>query len=128
MCVPAEARVPRLPGTDNRKPGRREVLTSSDGTEFAAHVSVAADAPGGDAVVLLPDVRGLFAFYEELADCFAAVGVTCVAIDYFARTSAIDERGDDWEFWPHVEQTTPSQVASDVGAAVGRVRELVPGA
>lgn len=127
MCVPADARVPRLPGTEHRTPGQRVALTASDGNVFAAHVAVPAD-PTGAAVVLLPDVRGLFSFYEELADCFAAVGVTCVAIDYFGRTSDIDDRGDDWEFWPHVEQTTPEQVNADVRAAVDHVRTIEPDA
>lgn len=122
MCVPADAQLPALEGAEHRHAGERVWLTSADGTRLAAHEARAHDADEA-AVVVLPDVRGLFGFYEALAESFAAVGLDTIAIDYFARTSDIDERGDDWEFWPHVEQTTPAQVRDDVAVAVARLRE-----
>lgn len=97
------------------------MLTSSDGTRFAIH-EVAARKPNGAAIVVLPDVRGLFPFYETLAEGFAGAGLDAIAIDYFGRTSDIEERHDGWEFWPHVEATTPEQVREDVAAAVDRLR------
>jgi carboxymethylenebutenolidase len=122
MCVPADAELPALEGAEHRHDGERVRLTSADGTEFAAHVAKARDAVEA-AVVVLPDIRGLFGFYEALAESFAAVGMDSIAIDYFARTSDIDERGPDWDYWPHVEQTTPEQVRDDVAAAVAKLRE-----
>ena len=58
----------------------------------------------------LPDVRGLYRFYEELALRFAERGYRAVAIDYFGRTAGVEKRGDDFEYMPHVEQTTPGGV------------------
>ena len=41
----------------------------------------------GAGIVILPDVRGLHPFYEELALRFAENGVDAIAIDYFGRTA-----------------------------------------
>src|SRR5919197_2855893 len=80
-------------------------LTSVDGTEFAAFVAMPdEDTPTG--VVILPDVRGLYRFYEELALRFAERGHAAIAIDFFGRTAGVEKRGDDFEYPPHVDQTT----------------------
>jgi carboxymethylenebutenolidase len=96
-------------------------LRSADGTEVAAFSAVP-DAPNGSGVVILPDVRGLYAFYEELALRFAERGYAAVAIDYFGRTAGVEKRTNDWEFRPHVEQTTPEGIRADTAAAVGHLR------
>jgi carboxymethylenebutenolidase len=97
-------------------------LTAADGASFAAFVAQP-DSPGGAGVVILPDVRGLYRFYEELALRFAERGITAVAIDYFGRTAGVGKRDDDFPYPEHVEQTTPEQVQLDVAAAVSHVRE-----
>jgi len=97
-------------------------LESEDGTRFGAFAA-SPDEPTGAGVVILPDVRGLYRFYEELALRFAERGVAAVAIDYFGRTAGVAKRGDDFEWTPHVEQTTPEQIQMDVGAAVSYLRE-----
>jgi carboxymethylenebutenolidase len=122
MCVPADAELPDLPIEYPLPAGQRITLTSEDGTLLAAH-EAAAPAPSGNGIVLLPDVRGLFSFYERLTEAFAAAGFDAIAIDYFARTSDIAERGADFEPWPHVEQLTPDQLRGDVAAAVARLRD-----
>lgn len=121
MCVPADAQPPVIPDPQNRPTGQRIRLASADGTTFAAY-EVAADQPTGNAIVVLPDVRGLFSFYESLAEGFASAGLDAVAIDYFGRTTDTDERPNEWDFWPHVKATTPGQVRDDVAAAVHRLR------
>ena len=98
------------------------VLEAADGNHFAAFLATP-DEPGGACVVLLPDVRGLSRFYEELALRFAERGHRALAIDYFGRTAGIEKRGDDFEYMPHVEQTTQAGLEVDVGAAVARLRE-----
>ena len=97
------------------------VLTAADGNRFAAF-SATPDEPSGNAVVILPDVRGLYRFYEELALRFAERGVAAVAIDYFGRTAGAEKRGDDFEYMPHVEQTTQAGIDADVRAAVEHLR------
>jgi len=96
------------------------VLTASDGNEFAAFAARADGARLG--VVILPDVRGLYRFYEELALRFAEHGYDAVAIDYFGRSAGIAKRPNDWDFWPHVEQTTLAGIKADTAAAIGYLR------
>jgi carboxymethylenebutenolidase len=99
------------------------VLTSADGTEFAAF-SARPDGPVEACVVVLPDVRGLYRFYEELALRFAERGFAAVAIDYFGRTAGVAKRGDDFEYMPHVGETKPELIQADVAAAVEHLRGL----
>ena len=97
------------------------VLESKDGTKFAAFLA-RSDAASGAGVVVLPDVRGLFRFYEELALRFAEEGINSVAIDYFGRTAGVDKRDEAFPFMEHVMQTKAPQIADDVAAAVARLR------
>jgi carboxymethylenebutenolidase len=97
------------------------VLDAQDGNQLAAFVA-APDEPPGVGVVILPDVRGLYRFYEELALRFAERGMMAVAIDYFGRTAGVGKRSDDFEYMPHVEQTTPEGIQTDVQAAVEYLR------
>jgi carboxymethylenebutenolidase len=97
------------------------VLESGDGTPFAAFSA----SPEGEApacVVILPDVRGLYRFYEELALRFAERGYQAVAIDYFGRTAGVGKRDEDFPFREHTVQTTPDTVQQDVAAAVAWLR------
>ena len=96
-------------------------LTASDGVEFAAF-HARAESTGGPGMVILPDVRGLFRFYEELAIRFAEIGVDAVAIDYFGRTAGVSKRDAEFDFWPHVRATTAAGVAADTAAAVAVLR------
>jgi dienelactone hydrolase len=64
--------------------GRRIVVEASDGNRFAAFSASTeiVDAPG---VVILPNVRGLHPFYEELVLRFGDAGVHVLALDYYGR-------------------------------------------
>ncbi len=96
-------------------------LEAADGNRFAAFEATP-DEPNGIGVVILPDVRGLYRFYEELALRFAERGFDAVAVDYFGRTAGAAKRGDDFEYAPHVAQTTREGIQADVRAAVERLR------
>jgi carboxymethylenebutenolidase len=96
-------------------------LQAADGNRFAAF-EAAPDEPNGIGVVVLPDVRGLYRFYEELALRFAERGFDAVAIDYFGRTAGAAKRGDDFDYSPHVAQTTQEGIQADVRAAVDHLR------
>ncbi|MGH3110119.1 MAG: dienelactone hydrolase family protein [Gaiellaceae bacterium] len=100
------------------------VLEAADGNRFAAFFATP-DEPAGASVgvVILPDVRGLYRFYEELALRFAERGYPALAIDYFGRTAGADKRGDDFEYMPHVDQTTADGIQQDVAAAVAVLRD-----
>ena len=97
-------------------------LESAAGTRFAAFAAQP-DEPSNVGVVILPDVRGLYRFYEELALRFAERGYAAVAIDYFGRTAGVSKRDDDFPYMEHVARTTPEGVQADVAAAVAYLRE-----
>jgi carboxymethylenebutenolidase len=101
----------------------RLTLTAADGNELAAFVAMP-EGPATTGVVILPDVRGLYRFYEELALRFAERGYVALAMDYFGRTAGVSERGDDFDYQPHVDRTTPQEVQTDVAACVNHVRAL----
>ena len=96
-------------------------LEAADGNRLAAFAATP-EEPSRVGVVILPDVRGLYRFYEELALRFAERGYSAVAIDYFGRTAGVEKRGDDFEYMPHVEQTTSEGVQADTAAAAARLR------
>src|SRR5262249_22870072 len=97
------------------------VLEAADGNRLAAFAATP-DEPSGAGIVILPDVRGLYRFYEELALRFAERGLPAIAFDYFGRTAGLSKRDDDFEYMPHVEQTTEDGVQADVRAAVEWLR------
>jgi len=97
------------------------VLESADGTAFAAFAATP-DGPARAGIVILPDVRGLYRFYEELALRFAERGYAAVAFDYFGRTAGAAKRDDEFDYLGHVRQTTPEQVQADVAAVVAHLR------
>src|SRR2546425_1303646 len=96
-------------------------LEARDSNRFAAFAALP-DAPAATGVVILPDVRGLYRFYEELALRFAERGYAAVAIDYFGRSAGVSKRAEDFDWEEHVAQTTAEGVQADVRAAVEYLR------
>jgi carboxymethylenebutenolidase len=79
-------------------------------------------------MVILPDVRGLHLFFEELALRFAEAGVDAIAIDYFSRTAGTGRRGADFGSGAHVDQMRPPTIEADIKAAVDYLRSADGGA
>jgi carboxymethylenebutenolidase len=124
VCFAFDAHPPDLPADLVRRPpmaggaGAEKIeLTSADGATFSAALAEAPEPSDGPAVIIFPDVRGLYRFYIELAERFADAGHHAIAIDYFGRTAGTGERDEDFEFMPHVEQTRLVQVQADADAA-----------
>jgi carboxymethylenebutenolidase len=121
MCFELDS-LPPVPVVSGAAVDHRDLeLESADGTRFAAFAALP-EQPTGAGVVILPDVRGLYRFYEELALRFAERGIAAVAIDYFGRTAGVGKRGDDFPYRDHVAQTTAEGIQSDVRAAVEHLR------
>jgi len=127
VCFPPEAVPPPAPDsllvTDETPDAHDVHLTAGDGTVFASTYALAPE-PGRAALLILPDVRGLFDYYRNLARSFAAVGHSAVAIDYFGRTAGAEIRGADFEYLPHVVKTTPESVQLDLRAARDHLAEV----
>jgi carboxymethylenebutenolidase len=126
VCHDHDSRPPAPPRTGDVVERGVLTLTSADGTEFsAAYAAPAAQARVG--VVVLPDIRGLHPYYVALAERFAETGAAAVAIDWFGRTAGVcgpdGVRGEDFEWQPHIPQTTPEGIDADLTAAIGYLRE-----
>src|SRR5947209_3044761 len=123
MCFDSDS-LPPIPVVSGAAVSHDElVLQAADGNRFAAFAATP-DEPAATGVVILPDVRGLYRFYEELALRFAERGHAAIAFDYFGRTAGAAKRDDDFEYMPHVEKVTAAEIQNDVGAAVERLRDL----
>ena len=79
MCFAHDAHPPIRPIGGASFNTDRITLTAGDGNEFMAY-GAQAGAPASPAIVVMPDVRGLFPFYEELAERFAERGFDIAAI------------------------------------------------
>jgi carboxymethylenebutenolidase len=121
MCFDHDSRPPIAPIEGGSLDASEIELQAADGTHFAAYLA-RATAPSGAGMVVLPDVRGLHAYYRDLALRFAEHGVDAIAIDYFGRTAGIGDRGPDFDWAPHVPQTTYEGLRADVTAAVEHLR------
>jgi carboxymethylenebutenolidase len=97
-------------------------LDAADGNRLAAFAALPEEA-SQVGVVIIPDVRGLYRFYEELALRFAERGIVAIAIDFYGRTAGVAKRGEDFDYPEHRGQTTPEGVQADVRAGVDWLRE-----
>jgi carboxymethylenebutenolidase len=123
MCFDSDS-VPPIPAISGAAVSHDDLtLEAADGNRFAAFRALP-EGPAPTGIVILPDVRGLYRFYEELALRFAERGFAAVAFDYFGRTAGVEKRGDDFEYMPHVQELKPGPVQEDIGTAVGHVRAL----
>jgi carboxymethylenebutenolidase len=126
MCFDHDSSPPDLPTDLIRISGgagaERLVLTSAGGTDFSAAL---AEAPqgGGPGVVIVPDVRGLYPFYIELAERFAQAGHHAIAFDYYGRTAGLGPRDDEFDYMPHRQQVKLGQALEDLAAAIAALRE-----
>ena len=126
MCFDLDSRPPIAPITGGALDHADVRVTAADGATFRSFMARAA-APTGAGIVVLPDVRGLHPYYEELALRFAEAGVDAIAIDYFGRTAPDDDRGEDFAFMEHVAQTRYATLAADVAAAAAALRTATGG-
>ncbi|MGH6656606.1 MAG: dienelactone hydrolase family protein [Actinocrinis sp.] len=105
------------------------LLTASDGNVFAAYQSLPAQR-SGPGVLVLPDNRGLFGFYEHQTRLLAEQGMPALAIDYYGRSAGPDSRERPKEFavlanlWPHLKALTSDGLYADFDAALAQLRAV----
>jgi dienelactone hydrolase len=127
VCYEADA-VPPIYGAPLTSTASSQVtLISTDGAEVAAFLSTP-DEPSGPAVLVLPDMRGLFGFYEELTVRLAEQGLPALAVDYYSRTAGVDYRArptdfsDEPNLLPHRAALTAQGLYGDFAAAIDFLR------
>ncbi len=122
MCFSSDQRPPEPPRTSDVGDHGSLVLTAADGNRLSAFEAVPT-TPRGASLVLLPDIRGMHAFYTDLALCCAQAGIDTVAIDPYGRTAGLTGRDDDFEYAEHASRLIPEQVLADAQAAASRLAE-----
>ena len=118
MCFDLDSQPPIPPIAGAAVDGTLIHLHASDGTEFSAFHAVPS-SPTGAAILIMPDVRGLYKFYEELALRFAEAGVEALTLDYFGRTAGKvteDSRGEDFDHMSHMDQVEWASLLADMQA------------
>lgn len=123
MCFDHDSRPPIPPIAGGALDARDVVLEAGDGNRFGAYLARAAE-PSGTGIVILPDVRGLHAYYRDLTLRFAEHGIDAIAFDYFGRTAGIGDRGPGFEYRPHVQQTQFDALRADALAAAAHLRKV----
>lgn len=128
MCFETTARPPLPPiaGGAGVAGAQHLVLDAVDGNRFNAFSARAVD-PDSPGLLILPDVRGLHPFYEDLAVRFAEAGVHATAMDYFGRTAGLEDRDGSFDFMTHVGQLTPDGVGADSAATIAHLRSEAGG-
>lgn len=121
MCFDTDARPPLPPIRGGALDARPVTLTSADGSAIAAYTA-RAETPSGAGIVIVPDVRGLHPYYQDLARRFAEAGVDAVAVDLYARSAGAELRDAGFEYEPHVGMLVADRVNQDVAAAVAHLR------
>jgi carboxymethylenebutenolidase len=121
MCHDLDGHPPIEPIAGGALDAMPLVLTAADRNRFAAFRARAGE-PSGAGVVILPDVRGLHPYYEELALRFAEHGIDALALDWFGRTAGPEPRGDDFDYTPHPALTTWAGLRTDITAGVEEIR------
>ncbi len=123
MCFAADSTPPITPISGAAVDTRLVTLNADDGNQLAAY-EARGNGSGKATVLILPDVRGLFSFYQQLAERFAEYGFDALAIDYFGRTAGVGVRNESFDYMPHVKLTTHAGVRADAAAGVAHLRTL----
>jgi len=124
MCFDADVRPPIDSIAGATSDPEVLTLTAADGAPFSAFLAKPSQ-PSGVGIVILPDIRGLHTYYEELAQRFAEQGHTTIAVDYFGRTAGVghgEERNGDFDWQTHVAQTKSDQIKQDTAAALDQLK------
>jgi len=124
MCMEPDSRPPIAAIAGAAVSHEDIVLESSDANRFAAFVA-RPDDPARAGIVILPDIRGLHRFYEELALRFAERGYAAIAIDYYGRVAGVSKRGADFPAMEMRQHLDTDAVQLDAAAAIDRMRDAL---
>jgi carboxymethylenebutenolidase len=127
MCFDHDSHPPIDPIAGGALDSGEVILTGEDGAAFRAFGARPAQSMGAG-IIVLPDVRGLHPFFEELALRFAEHGIAALAIDYFGRTAGTGPRPADFEHQPHLAEVRWDNLAGDIRVAAKYLRSAEGGA
>ena len=125
MCTTHDSQPPIEPISGAAIDASRITLRGEDGAEFRAYLA-RPEGSTGAGVLILPDVRGLAPFFEELALRFAERGIDALAIDYFGRTAGLGDQPEGFDYMSHVAKARWETLAGDIRTGVAHLRGLQP--
>ena len=99
-------------------------LTAADGAQFRSFLA-RPNGASGPGIVVLPDNRGLSAFYERVAVHLAEQGYPSIAIDYFGRTAGTGPRDSNFSFMKHIVQVKRETIDADIAVAAAYLHHQV---
>jgi carboxymethylenebutenolidase len=117
MCHDHDALPPEPPETGKPATGEDLLLTSLDGTPYAASIARPAHI-GAAQVIIFPDAGGLRQFYKDLAFRFAEQGILALTLDYYARSAGPGPRDETFDPRSHVGQLRQESFLDDVRSAL----------
>jgi len=121
MCHDADSAPPIFSEPKTVVHSRRQILTSPDRAQFAAFLAKPEESTG-TGVVILPDIRGLHPFYEQLALHVAEQGHAALAIDYFGRTAGTAPRDESFQHMDHILRVSRQTIDADILTAASFLR------
>ena len=121
MCTDHNSRPPIAPISGAAIDAGTEIIKGAGGADLRLFVARPEQGTGAG-ILILPDVRGLHPFFEELASRFAERGITAIAMDYFCRTAGTGAQPEDFDYQPHLELISWDNVAGDIKASVAHLR------
>jgi carboxymethylenebutenolidase len=121
MCFAHDSRPPLAAIAGAVVDHRSLVLEAPDGNRLAAFQAVP-EISRGVGMLVLPDVRGLAPYYEELALRFAERGVEALVIDYYGRTAGAEPRSAGFDSGPHTKRCTWDGLRADMAAGARALR------
>ena len=121
MCFDTDALPPDPARTGMLAGSERTALDAADGNRFAVTIARTKEDPA-PGVVIIPDVRGLHAYYERLAEHVADAGIHAIAVDPYGRTAGAAHRADGFEYREHRAAVRDAGIRADVRAAGDALR------
>src|SRR6476469_5982367 len=121
MCTDHDSRPPIAPISGAAIDAGTEIIKGGGGADLRVFVARPEQSTGAG-ILILPDVRGLHPFFEELASRYAERGITALAMDYFCRTAGTDAQPAEFEYQPHLELVSWDNIRGDIEASVAHLR------
>ena len=117
MCHDHDALPPKPPEAGSKAVGEDLLLTSEDGTPYAAYIARPAQIDVAQ-IIIFPDGGGLRQFYKDLALRFAEQGVLALTLDFYAHSAGPGPRDETFDPRPHMRQIQQAAFLGDVRSAM----------
>lgn len=117
MCHDHDALPSKPPEVGSSATGEDLLLTSEDGTPYAAYIAYPAQINAAQ-IIIFPDGGGLRQFYKDLAFRFAEQGILALTLDFYAHSADPGPRDETFDPRPHMRQIQQAAFLGDVRSSL----------